>query len=170
MPEKLPANKVAYVVDPKIGVATLITKTESSGSADAQSRETAVKQLVYSTSDRNIDVIRPASMQETQPKQIDSSSFPNSSAGDHDAACLISLHEDQSLPPQRQRQTQSQRADFKQHVGLDSTMTCSDNLVRLQSDSFCQMEDDTASSSSFSPFTSSMFLSSTFLCSRTIIV
>jgi len=140
-PEKLPASKVADVLDQKIGLATRFTKTGSTSVADSQSCETPVKQPAHSTSDRNVDVCQPSSMQETQLKQIESSPFPDSSDNKEGP---ISLHEDERvlLTTAREAQQHVWQQNVVEHsIGLVSEVeTCSNNCSSFSSDISSQME------------------------------
>jgi len=133
--EKLPASKVEGIVDPRIGVATCITKTESAPLAGSQDvDETPVKQPLASTSAStpgiNADVSQTSSVQEAG-KQTDLSS-----AGVHGEG-LISLHEDDRRPlgtrDAQWHDTRSQPAEVRHHAGPDSAATWSNNCVNLRS-------------------------------------
>jgi len=134
-------------------VATCITKTESTHLAGAQEfDETPVKQPLActSTSGSGVDVSQPSLVQEAG-KQTDSSS-----ADVHDQS-LISLHEDDRLSSlstrDAQRQdTRNQSAEVRQHAGLDSATTWSNNCVDLRS-SLTEGASGSAGSSQFTEFT-----------------
>jgi len=132
------------IVDTKIGVATCITKTESTNSADS---ETPVKQLTPSASGRHVDLSQPSLMQETELKQI-SSSPADGSSGISGGEGLISLHEDDRQLPSRTRDAQ-RAMRIQQDVNLDSAGTCSNNCVNLLSE-FSSRTTDTSSSSTLS--------------------
>jgi len=130
-PEKLPASKVADIVDPKVGVATRIHKPEP---ADG---ETSLKQVAApSTSGRTVDVRQPSSVQETELKQIEPlTSGPVSDVSS--AVGLISLHaDDQSLP----RRAQPDDREHCLYLNSDAATTCSDNYSNFHLHISSQME------------------------------
>ena len=126
-PEKLPADKVAGVVDSKVGVATCITKRESIN--DDERCETLVKHAASLTPGRNVDVPQPSAVHETELKQIGSSSSPsaaNNMASIHSAEGCVSLHRDGSLPTTGKEVQQPPHQD---RAGLESAGTCSNNCA-----------------------------------------
>lgn len=139
---KLTPSKVAGIIDSKVGVATCITKADSTNLPHSQSCETLVKQPIPSTS----DVSQPSATLETEVKQTSSLSFSSadSSAGVSNDKGLISLHEDEPSLQLRAREARQHVGQMAQKcVGLDSAATCSDNCVNLQTET-------TSSSSDFS--------------------
>jgi len=121
-PEKLPANKVAGIVDSKVGVATCFVSTESG--VDNGGCETVVKQLAVKPPDTGLEQVGFLS--------ADSSG----------AEGCVSLHEDESLPMRGREQQQScQPARIHDNVGHVSAETRSDNCYDLSvssgSSQFC---------------------------------
>jgi len=116
-PEKLPANKVAGIVDSKVGVATCFVSTESG--VDNGGCETVVKQLAVKPPDTGLE-------------QVGFSSADSSGA----EGC-VSLHEDESLPTRGREQQQScQPARIHDNAETRSD-NCYDLSVSSGSSQFC---------------------------------
>lgn len=127
-PGKLPATKVLGV-ESKIGVATCITKAESTSPPDSQFGETTLKQPVACSSGRSVADSEPSLLRATQ--QVGLSQFSSAANGSNDEH-LVNLHGDSSLPPSARtpHQHASQLGDVQHPVVMGSLSTCSNNSAR----------------------------------------